>query len=423
MLNTRNFLATRRDAGTHSQQELSEFARLAARGEIPDYQISAWLMAAWLNPLSLQETVALTKGMAESGERLDLSELPKPRFDKHSTGGVGDKTSLVLLPILAACGLTVVKMSGQGLGSTGGTIDKLSSIPGFHSDLSPKQMVEIAKRCGLALAAQSPDLAPADGVLYALRDATETVNSIPLIVSSILSKKLAVGAEHILIDVKVGSGGFSPTLESAQELAKWLQEVGKGCGIAVRPVLTDMTQPLGEAVGNALEVGEALAILRNEPLSPPSRRFKDLVLKLAEIALETTGIKADSSEALTSGKAYEKAEAWLRAQGATQVDPTAEMMVETTLTAPKSGYLAKLDAGEIGRIVQQLGGGRAKKADIIDLQVGARIHALVGDQVQAGQPIATLYSRNELPKQILDQAIEIFDSAVTAIPALIETAV
>ncbi|HZH98209.1 MAG TPA: thymidine phosphorylase, partial [Fimbriimonadaceae bacterium] len=230
-MDVQRFIATRRDRGRHTREDLSWFAKAAAAGEIPDYQLSAWLMAAYLNPLDEQETAWLTVAMAESGQRLDLTGLPKPWVDKHSTGGVGDKTTLVLLPLLAACGLTCVKMSGRGLGITGGTIDKLSSVPGFRTDLSPEEMKKQAGEIGLALTGQTPDLAPADKVLYALRDATATVSSMPLIVSSILSKKLAGGAEALVLDVKCGSGAFMKTRSEADALAESLASTAALAGL------------------------------------------------------------------------------------------------------------------------------------------------------------------------------------------------
>ncbi|RYG20005.1 thymidine phosphorylase, partial [bacterium] len=312
-------IARRRDGQRHSEAELRELANAAAVGSVPDYQIAAWLMAAYLNPLDEEQTAWLTLAMADSGQRLDLTSLPKPWVDKHSTGGVGDKTTLVLLPLLAACGLTMVKMSGRGLGITGGTLDKLSSVEGLRLDLTPERLIEVAREVGFALGGQTAQLAPADGVLYSLRDATGTVASMPLIVSSILSKKIAGGAETIVLDVKCGSGGFMRTLDEARELARWLRTIGERCGLRVRCAITDMSTPLGAAVGNALEVREAWDVLSGVPLSEPVIRFRELCLDLAGLALETSeaGDRAKAEEALTSGKAAQKFEAWLRAQGAT----------------------------------------------------------------------------------------------------------
>src|SRR5579871_5234204 len=411
-------IEVRRDGKRHTADELKGLALAAARGDAPDYQLAAWLMAAFLNPLDADETAALTLGMADSGERLNLTGLPKPWVDKHSTGGVGDKTSIVLIPLLAACGLTVVKMSGRGLGITGGTLDKLSSVPGFRLDLTPDELVAQAGRIGLALTGQSPALAPADKVLYALRDATGTVASVPLIVSSILSKKLAGGAEIVVIDVKCGSGGFMPNLGAAQTLAKALRETGARCGLNVHTEITDMSQPLGAAVGNALEVAEALRVLRNQPLAGPERRFEMLCLQLARNTLRAAGVEADPEAMLRSGKALAKAEAWFEAQGARAMDPQVQALTETPVSAPASGYLAKLDAGAVGELVLDLGGGRRRKEDQVDLQVGVVVNKTVGEPVQAGEPVVTIKSRAPLASGVVDRfkrdAIVI--SAAAALP-------
>lgn len=389
-------IEVRRDGGRQSADELWGLAQAAGQGQAPDYQLAAWLMAAYIHPLDADETAALTLGMADSGMRLDLTGLPKPWVDKHSTGGVGDKTSLVLVPLLAACGLTVVKMSGRGLGITGGTLDKLSSVPGFRLDLTPEELVAQAKDVGLALTGQSPRLAPADKVLYALRDATGTVASIPLIVSSILSKKLAGGAETVVIDVKCGSGAFMRDLTAARELASALTDTGKRCGLNVRTAISDMNQPLGSAVGNAVEVAEALRILRNGAQTGPEARFERLCLELAGHTLAAVGIDIDPAKALRSGAAYTKAVAWFRAQGATVLDPPLERLVETDLTAPAAGFVSRVDAGSVGELVLDLGGGRRRKDDVVDLQVGVTVHKVVGDAVMAGEPVVTVRSRRPM---------------------------
>ncbi|RYG47758.1 thymidine phosphorylase, partial [bacterium] len=263
----RDLIAIRRDGRTHTAEELDYLAQAAAKGQVPDYQIAAWLMAAYLNPLDEEQTANLTLAMADSGKRIDLSGLPKPWVDKHSTGGVGDKTTLVLLPLLSACGLTMVKLSGRGLGIAGGTIDKLASFDGLRLDLSPEEAREIAGRIGLSLSGASPALAPADKVLYALRDATATVENMPLIASSILSKKIAGGAETVVLDVKTGSGAYMQKYHESHELAHWLVRIGERCGLKVRAAITDMDQPLGSAVGNMVEVEEARSILRGDDLA------------------------------------------------------------------------------------------------------------------------------------------------------------
>ncbi len=285
LVDVQNISSKRQQGLGNSRQELRIVADGAADGSLTDEELTAWLKAAYDHPLSPEETAQLTLAMAESGERLDLTGLPKPWVDKHSTGGVGDKTTIVLLPLLAACGLTVVKMSGRGLGITGGTVDKLGSVPGFRLDLSPDEMKEQAGRIGIALTGQTPRLAPADKRLYALRDVTGTVGSVPLIVSSILSKKIAGGAETVILDVKCGSGAFMKTLLKAEALAQALQDTANLCALNLHTSITDMDQPLGHAVGNALEVKEAIRVLKGEEIG----RFRDLCLHFAGKALLATG--------------------------------------------------------------------------------------------------------------------------------------
>ncbi len=402
-MNFAKVIATRRDRGVHTREELRFLAEAAAHGLVPDYQLSAWLMAAYLNPLDEDETADLTLAMADSGERLDLSGLPKPWVDKHSTGGVGDKTSLVLLPLLAACGITMVKMSGRGLGVTGGTVDKLGSIPGFRLDLTPDEMKTQAKRIGIALTGQSPLLAPADKVLYALRDVTGTTESIPLIVSSILSKKIAGGAETVVLDVKAGSGAFMKARAGAEELGQMLKSVGQKCGLRVEGLITAMDEPLGAAVGNALEVDEALAILRGDA-SGLAREVRDLCLHLAGITLRAVGIDKDPASVLQSGQAYEKAMEWFAAQGAFPGFALPRATVEQVVTAEASGWVHRFDAATVGYAVIDLGGGRRQKEDAIDPAVGIVRCVAVGESIEIGQPIATIHARdNESADQATKQ--------------------
>ncbi len=386
-------IARKRDGGGNSFIDFDFLARGAADGTIPDYQLSAWLMAAYLTPLSPQETAALTLAMANSGERIDLTGLPKPWVDKHSTGGVGDKTTIVLLPLLAACGLTVVKMSGRGLGITGGTVDKLASVPGFRMDLSPEEMKSQAPRVGVAITGQTRRLAPADKVLYALRDATGTVESVPLIVSSILSKKIAGGAEIVVLDVKCGSGAFMKSLDEARELARWLCDIGKMCGLDVRASITDMDQPLGHAVGNALEIKEAIRVLNGE-----QGRLRDLCLHFAGVALR--GSVVDAERALDSGAAVEKAREWFAAQGGELAVFESENWclapVVTPVFAEESGWVERIDAQTVGTLVVNLGGGRKKKEDTVDPSVGVMLHVEVGDRIEKGQLLYEIHSVKEL---------------------------
>jgi len=428
----KTFLEDRRDRKVHSKSEIFEFCRLAGSGQIQDYQISAWLMAAYLNPLSENETVNLTLAMAQSGDQLNLSALPKPLVDKHSTGGVGDKTTIVLLPILASCGMTMVKMSGRGLGITGGTLDKLSSVPGFRLNLTAEEMISQASKIGIVLTGQSQQLVPADKVFYSLRGSTETVDSLPLIIGSILSKKIAGGCEFISLDVKCGSGSFMATLPQAIKLKNALLKVGTACNLKLIAHISDADQPLGECVGNAIEVNEAISILKNEKLSRTSSRARELcvttardTLRFVNPTLTLAEASAKVGNAITSGLAYKKLEEWFSAQGATQFSAPLDKMVELEVKSSKKGFLAKLDAGIIGKACINLGGGRANKADQVDLQVGVKIHALVGDFVEKDQEIATILSRSnsagEQATKLIQTGIKINDDRVEKFPLFLDT--
>jgi pyrimidine-nucleoside phosphorylase len=384
-------IGRRRDGGPSTAEDFQNLAHGAADGSTPDYQLSAWLMAAFLNPLTPSETAELTLAMADSGERLDLSGLPKPWVDKHSTGGVGDKTSLVVLPMLAACGLTVVKMSGRGLGITGGTIDKLSSVPGFRTDLSPEELKAQAKSIGIALTGQTPRLAPADKALYALRDATGTVESIPLIASSILSKKIAGGAEVIVLDVKCGSGAFMRDLESARALKQMLEDIGGHAGLTVRAFISDMDQPLGRCAGNALEVKEAIRVLKGE-----TGRFRELCVHCVRTVLEACGLPDRAVEVLEGGSALAKAKEWFAAQGGDltvfESEDWGRAAVVREVRAAQAGWVERVDARRIGELVVNLGGGRKRKEDAIDPAVGCEVLVEVGDQVRAGDAVLRVHS-------------------------------
>lgn len=431
-MNIQDIIAAKRDGMKHTKPELEWLANAAARVEVADYQLSAWLMAAYLHPLDPEETAWLTLAMAGSGERLDLTGLPKPWVDKHSTGGVGDKTTIVLLPLLAACGLTIIKMSGRGLGITGGTVDKLLSVPGFRMDLSPEELKAQAKRIGLAISGLTPNLAPADKVLYALRDATTTVSSIPLIVSSILSKKIAGGAETVVLDVKSGSGGFMKTLPEARALAKALSETATLAGLKTRLAITDMSQPLGRTIGNTLEVEEAGAVLTgNEP-----SRFAELCVELAALTLVAAGVTWDmdsgrtrAQQALANGFALQKAEEWFEAQGG---DPAVLVRPDKLPRAPawkrvlaeEDGWIEQIHAETVGRVVVGLGGGRVRKEDKIDPTVGIQVHLEVGRTVTKDQPILTVHARDEASCDqaiaSLKPAIRISPTQVSKIPPVIE---
>ncbi|WP_287371693.1 thymidine phosphorylase [Oceanithermus sp.] len=388
------FIEKKRDGGEHSPAELQEWIAAYVEGAVPDYQMAAWLMAVYFRGMTAAETAELTLAMAHSGEVLDLAGLGKT-VDKHSSGGVGDKTTLVVAPILAAAGLVVAKMSGRGLAHTGGTIDKLESIPGWRAELSDEEFLRQAREVGLVIAGQSKNLAPADGKMYALRDVTGTVPSIPLIASSIMSKKLAAGARIVTLDVKVGRGAFMKDLAHARELARLMVSIGRHAGREVRAVLSQMDEPLGRAVGNAIEVREAIATLRGE--GPDD--LTELSLALAREALEAAGEDpARAEEVWKSGAALEKLRAFVAAQGgdARVVDEPERLELAPDvyeLRAEASGVVTELDAYRVGLAVLRLGGGRERKGDAIDHGVGVRLAKKVGDRVAEGDILATVFHR------------------------------
>lgn len=367
--------------------------------EIPDYQMSAWLMAVCFNPLDNDETLTLTEVMRDSGDKLDLSGIHGVTVDKHSTGGIGDKTSLVIAPVCAACGIYVPKMSGRGLGFTGGTIDKLESIPGFKVNVDFEKYIEIINQNGAAIIAQSGHLVPADKKLYALRDVTATVDSIPLICSSIMSKKLATGADCILLDVKVGSGAFMKNIDDAVKLAELMVSVGKNAGKKCRALITDMSEPLGNAVGNALEVIEACEILSGREKG----RLYELCMSLAANMLELAGkgsyeeCKKLAEDAVNSGNAMETFRKMIEAQGG---DPEVtedyslfeQPCYKYELRAEKSGYISEINSEKIGMAALMTGAGRRSKGDNIDSSAGIVLNAHKGDYVNEGDVIMTLYS-------------------------------
>lgn len=426
-------LAKKRDGGELSRAELEQIVMGYVRGVVPDYQVAAWLMACYLNGLSDAETLALTEIMAASGEQLDLSDIAAPTLDKHSTGGVGDKTSLVLVPLLAAGGLALAKMSGRGLGFTGGTVDKLESIPGYRTELTAQEMIAQVKRIGCCLAGQSASLAPADKLLYALRDATATVESIPLIAASIMSKKLAGGARHILLDVKVGTGAFMTTRERANALAQTLIRIGEGAGRRTHAVLTDMSQPLGYMVGNALEVREAIETLRPDGRAHP--RFRELILYLAAQAFVLCGVEADlqagrarAERLLQSGSALAKFQQMVEAQGGDprvaenpNLLPQAPIVKE--IVASQAGYVAQVHPRQVALACLQLGAGRQKKEDAIDHAVGVEVLKCVGDPLQAGEPLFRIHARTEAQLQqaqtTLEEAIGISDSPTQPVEVIL----
>ncbi len=398
-----DIIIKKRDKKALTREEIRFFVRGISTGRIPDYQVSAWAMAVLLNGMTPRETTNLTLAMAQTGEVLDMHGVVDIAVDKHSTGGVGDKTTLVVLPIVAACGLPVGKMSGRGLGFSGGTLDKMESIPGYRCDLTTEEFVEQLKKTGIVLSGQSKDLAPADGKLYALRDVTGTVQSIPLIASSVMSKKIAAGAHAIVLDVKVGQGAFMETLSDAHELADLMVQIGQLAGREVVALLSDMNQPLGNAVGNALEVMEAIDTLRGG--GPED--FREHCLHVAAHMLVLGKRASDLNEgrqlaewAIIEDRAIEKFRTLVVAQGGDvayvdEPDKLAKAKFIEVVESPRNGYLAQVQARIVGEASVALGAGRAKKGDPIDHAVGFVIHHKVGDKIEKGEPLFTVHANDE----------------------------
>ena len=397
-----DIIARKRDGQALSAEEIDALVQGFTSGAIPDYQVAAWLMAVVLQGMDRQETIDLTMAMVRSGDQLDLQDIAPFVADKHSTGGVGDKTTLVVAPLVAAAGVHVGKMSGRGLGFTGGTLDKLDSIPGFRSDLTQDEFLDQLASVGLVVTGQTADLVPADGKLYSLRDVTATVDSLPLIASSIMSKKIASGANGIVLDVKVGHGAFMKTESDALDLATMMVDIGSGVARRVRAVISDMDQPLGRAVGNALELKEALETLNGR--GPAD--FRRHCLVVAGQMLLLAGITGDEEQAsmrlvdlLGNGEALRKLRDWIAAQGGdlSYVDdptklPQANLVQE--VPAPHTGYVAGLDARAVGLTSMLLGGGRAAKGDKIDHAVGVVLQVKVGDRVEQGQPLMVIHAND-----------------------------
>ncbi|MDO8963702.1 MAG: thymidine phosphorylase [Coriobacteriia bacterium] len=410
-------IEVKRDGGVHAAGEIEQIVEEYVAGRMPDYQMSAWLMAAFIRGLDHEETVRLTDAMARSGRVMDLSSVPGLKVDKHSTGGVGDKTTICLAPMVAACGAPVAKMSGRGLGHTGGTLDKLESIPGFSVTMEPDAFVAQVRAIGIAVIAQTPDIDPADKLMYALRDVTATVPSVPLIVASIISKKVAGGADAIVLDVKVGSGAFMKTMEDARVLARELERTGAALGKRVVTVLTDMDQPLGMAVGNALEIEESIATLRGqgpEDLFQECLALGSRMLHLAGVARDLDDGRARLVSAVESGAALRKFDEWVAAQGgdaAVSIDLGRLPRAACTrvLTSDGGGWVAGFDAEGVGRAAMVMGAGRATKDDVIDPAAGLVLAAKVGDRVEPGGALVTLHAADE---RLLDAGEERFRAAV-----------
>ena len=401
-------------------EEIAYFVHGAANRSIADYQLAALLMAIRLNGMTPEETKELTLAMAHSGEIADLSRIPGVKVDKHSTGGVGDTTTLILAPLVAACGVPVAKMSGRGLGHTGGTLDKLESIPGVCIDVEIPAFKRIVRELGVCVIGQTGDLVPADKRMYALRDVTGTVESIPLIASSIMSKKLAAGTDAIVLDVKTGSGAFMQTLEEAHTLAQTMVEIGEHVGRKTVAVITDMDQPLGMAVGNALEVREAVQLLcgqipPEDPLYQVCMLLAGHMLMLGGLAKGQAEAEAKLTHALRSGAGFAKLQAMVCALGAKpgcleDMDALCKTRRLVPVALEGNGYIANMAAAQIGTAAQLLGAGRAKKTDVIDPAVGLIMHKRRGDYLKAGEPLATLYVNDETR---LAEAMDTLRGAIT----------
>ncbi|HQN68888.1 MAG TPA: thymidine phosphorylase [Anaerolineaceae bacterium] len=410
-----DIISKKRDRLELSKDEITFLIDGYTRDEIPDYQMAAWAMAVLLNGMTHEETAHLTNTMANSGDVLNLAELNSIIVDKHSTGGVGDKTTLSIAPMVAACGLAVGKMSGRGLGYSGGTIDKLESIPGYRAELSTEEFISQLKDIGIVLAGQSLDLAPADGKLYALRDVTGTVPSIPLIASSIMSKKIAAGAEAIVLDVKVGEGAFMKTYEDARELAEVMVNIGKLSNRRVIALLSPMDQPLGMAVGNALELKEAVLTLRGkgpEDYHEHCLNIASYMLLLGKKANSLEEARIMAQKSINDGTAFEKFRQFVAAQGGDlacidNLDLLAKAENILEITAESSGYIAEVNAQDVGEASVILGGGRTKKGDLIDPAVGVMVYVKIGDYVEKGQKLFDVhYNKAELVQNAIDKLKE-----------------
>jgi pyrimidine-nucleoside phosphorylase len=430
-------IAKKRDGETLSVEEINWFIEAYTREELPDYQAAAFLMAVCIQGMAREEIVALTLKMAESGEVLHLADiLGGYAVDKHSSGGVGDKTTLIVLPLVAACGVPVAKMSGRGLGFSGGTLDKLEAIAGYDVNLTTEQFEKLAKENGIVLSGQSGELAPADGKLYALRDVTATVPSLPLIASSIMSKKIAAGADGIVLDVKMGEGAFMTNLEDAKALAQMMVDIGVDAGRDMVAIISDMNQPLGGAVGNALELAEAVEALSGG--GPADLR--EHCLGIAEHMLRLAGqgekwtdpaeVRALLEEKIANGEALAKFRLMVEAQNGDvrMVDdlsllPQARLIEDVTAT--QNGYIAQVAALDIAMAAAALGAGREKKGDAIDQAVGVVVHVKVGDAVEAGQPLVTIHANDEAKleraRAHVEAALSYSDSPVESLPLFYDT--
>ncbi|NPV66857.1 MAG: thymidine phosphorylase [Anaerolineae bacterium] len=429
-------IASKRDGHELTPEEIRWFVQSYTSGELPDYQAAAWLMAVYLKGMTRRETVDLTLAMAYSGDVLDLSQVVDYAVDKHSSGGVGDKTTLIVLPLVAAAGVTVAKMSGRGLGFSGGTLDKLESIAGYNVNLTTAQFYEQARRYGIVLCGQSANLAPADGKIYALRDVTATVSSLPLIASSIMSKKIAAGANGIVLDVKTGAGAFMPTVEEARALARLMVDIGRDARRDMVALISDMNQPLGCAVGNALEVREAIETLRGGGPHDLREHCLTVAAHMVRLARRIEGedalpaLKAELAGRLADGAALQKFRTLVMAQGGDvrMVDDPEQLpkarLIKTVPVAAE-GYVAQVNALDVAYAALELGAGREKKGDPVDHAVGVIVHLKVGEHVKRGQAAFTIHANDETQlaaaQRRLERAITLSSDPQMPLPLFYDT--
>jgi pyrimidine-nucleoside phosphorylase len=424
-VNVIQLIAKKRDGGELSSEEIGALIRGYVGGEVPDYQMSAWAMAVYLRGMNVAETAALTEHMLNSGVTFQWPAGEAPKVDKHSTGGVGDKVSLPLAALLACCDVQVPMISGRGLGATGGTLDKLESIPGFRTNLSTEEMQLICRRVGCVISGATEDLVPADRKLYALRDVTGTVPSIPLITASIMSKKLAEGLDALVLDVKHGSGAFMKTLDQARRLAQLMADTGRRMGVPTTALITDMNQPLGRMAGNAVEVNESMDALRGEgprDLMEVTLELGAALLLLAKRETKPDAARARLQKAIDSGAGMEKFREMVAAQGG-NLDVPRPVAPANELPSPRTGFVVAIDTEQLGRAIIELGGGRKRLGDKLDRSVGLETLVRLGERVDVGQPLLRVFARSDAGEMVRDdllQAITIEDNSIAPPPLVVE---
>jgi pyrimidine-nucleoside phosphorylase len=425
-MNVVTLISRKRDGGELSADEIGSLISGYVRGDVPDYQMSAWAMAVYLRGMTVAETAALTEHMLYSGVTFKWPAGEAPKVDKHSTGGIGDKVSLPLAPLLACCDLQVPMISGRGLGATGGTLDKLEAIPGFRTNLNTAQFQDVCRRVGCVISGATGDLVPADRKLYALRDVTGTVPSIPLITASIMSKKLAEGLDALVLDVKHGTGAFMKTLDDARLLARSMVDTGKRMGVPTTALLTDMNQPLGRMAGNAVEVNESVDALRGEAPSDLMEVTTELGAELLVLAKRESTKEAARKRlgrAIESGAGLEKFREMVAAQGGNLDAPRPVAPIQEVLSW-RSGYVDSIDTEQIGRVIIELGGGRKQLGDALDLSVGLEMLVRLGDHIEEGQPLVRLFAEPDSANRVRSEllaAINIGDNRIDGPPLIIET--